>query len=149
MYSKQRLTLFGHLETSPKGEKFGKQLQDCYLSYHPDASHFIPGRHDSPHLAIWTRFIVDKVYRVGGYGDESQIGWLEMDRWQRAGRGGDKEWQAEWKHAFTTFDEGDTGTSTQNMHPAVDSDRLAALFADNGGNLNGPSYTEEALVFQR
>lgn len=87
MYSKQRLTLFGHLETvnDSQVEEEDASLQSCYLSYHPDASHFIPGSKDSPHLAVWTRFIVDRVYRVGGYGDESQIGWVDLETWKQAG----------------------------------------------------------------
>lgn len=149
MYSKQRLTLFGHLETFPKGKNDSKDLQDCYLSYHADASHFTPGSSDSPHVAIWTTFVVDKVYRVGGYGDESQIGWLELDRWQRAGRRSDKEWQKEWQQAFTSSSRVDSNVSTQGMQPAVDKDRLAALFAENDGIGSDGSHTNEALVFQR
>lgn len=131
MYSKQRLTLFGHLETLDTLQEASsklKDLQKCYLSYHPDARHFIPGS-DSPHLALWTRFIVDKVYRVGGYGDESQIGWLELNRWQRAGRSSKGEWQKEWDQTWNTL-KAPYGSFTH-------SDRLAALFADNFDDSKG------------
>lgn len=127
MYSKQRLTLFGHLKTIDGDDKQKtKELQKCYLSYHPDAKHFIPGSPDSPHLAIWTTFIVDRVYRVGGYGDESQIGWLDMNRWHRAGsRDHVQRWRNVQQQAslfFSEDKEGDVTHSASIQHLFADQD---------------------------
>lgn len=147
MYSKQRLTLFGHLETFAKDKADSKQLQDCYLSYHPDAKHFIPGS-DSPHLALWTTFIVDRVYRVGGYGDESQIGWLDMERWQRAGRKSEKEWLKEWRTVSMTRQQPGEDISQEYVSSHIDSDRLATLFADNDGDTIGSNEQDSSFFVQ-
>ncbi|CEH18546.1 FMN-binding split barrel [Ceraceosorus bombacis] len=56
--------------------------QKCFTHHHPDASHWVPGS-DSPHLAKFVRFEVQKVYRVGGFGDESWIGWIDAEEWRR------------------------------------------------------------------
>jgi len=132
MYSKQRLTLFGHLETLKELNSDDQKVQDCYLTYHPDATHFVPGSKDSPHLAIWTRFIVDRVYRVGGYGDESQIGWLDLERWQQAG-------QSMKGQPLGIFND----NSKAEMITPSNSERLVSLFGD--------SFVKEpsaGLVFQ-
>jgi hypothetical protein len=79
MPSKQRITLYGHFERV-HGESIGS-LASCYTARHPDAVHWAPGSEDSPHVAYWIRFVVDRVYRVGGFGDESDIGWVDMKLW--------------------------------------------------------------------
>lgn len=83
MPSKQRITLFGHFEKLNDKEEIEK-VTPCYKQIHPDAKHWAPGSKDSPHIAFWTRFIVDKVYRVGGFGDESNIGWIDLDLWHKS-----------------------------------------------------------------
>lgn len=86
MPSKGRATLFGHFENLSKSESSDSldALAKCYLSHHPDASHWAPGSSESPHVPFWARFVVDKVYWVGGFGDEHFIGWLDKPLWQRA-----------------------------------------------------------------
>ncbi|UZJ51926.1 hypothetical protein CBS101457_001246 [Exobasidium rhododendri] len=123
MYSKQRLTLFGHLETLEDLEKEDTKVQGCYLNYHPDASHFAPGSKDSPHLAVWTRFVIDKVYRVGGYGDESQIGWLDLTRWQQAVKSHNSK--GGWHKPTSTI------AQTNRGELEGDFDRYLTLFGDN------------------
>lgn len=83
MPSKQRITLFGHFERMTDREEIEK-VAPCYEHIHPDAKHWTPGNKDSPHVAFWTRFIVDKIYRVGGFGDESNIGWIDLDLWHKS-----------------------------------------------------------------
>lgn len=83
MPSKQRITLFGHFERLTDKEEIEK-VAPCYKSIHPDAKHWAPGSKDSPHVAFWTRFVVDKIYRVGGFGDESNIGWIDLDLWHKS-----------------------------------------------------------------
>lgn len=81
MPSKQRMTLYGHLDRIAKEE--ADKVSACYLKQHPDAEHWAPGSDESPHVAFWTRFVVDRIYRVGGFGDEANIGWIDMDLWHK------------------------------------------------------------------
>lgn len=94
--SKGRVTLFGTVEllsssssspssSSSEDELTPSQARKCYLSYHEDASHWAHGAPDSPHTALWARFRVQKVYWVGGFGDEHYIGWIERDVYAGAG----------------------------------------------------------------
>ncbi|PWN43264.1 hypothetical protein IE81DRAFT_312331 [Ceraceosorus guamensis] len=80
MPSKQRLTLFGTMQDVPSSQI--PSSQKCFTHHHPDASHWVPGS-DSPHLAKFVRFEVQRVYRVGGFGDESWIGWIDAEQWRR------------------------------------------------------------------
>lgn len=66
-----------------------EEVRSAFLHCHPDASHWAPGASDSPHEAVWVRFVVDKVYAVGGFGDEHRIGWIEKGVY--AGAGGREE----------------------------------------------------------
>ena len=122
-----------------------KELRQCYLATHPDAHHFAPGSKDSPHLAIWNTFVVDRVYRVGGYGDEAQIGWVDMDRWHRAGRASEEEWLAEWQatsHAIAS-----KHPLPQSERAALDPERIATLFGDNPADERAATGSDR-LVFQ-
>lgn len=86
MPSKQRLTLYGHIEVlTDKEDDETSELAKCFVEHHKDARHWTPGSGDSPHFAEWTRFHVDGVYRVGGFGDESSIGWIDLNDWRREG----------------------------------------------------------------
>lgn len=85
MPSKQRLTLFGHIERINSDNDQIHRLKKCFVRAHPDALHWTPGSGDSPHEAFWCTFHVDRVYRVGGFGDESNIGWIDMDLWKTSG----------------------------------------------------------------
>lgn len=61
-------------------------ISKCYLSQHPDSSHWTPGASDSPHQSMWVRFKVEKIYSVGGFGDEHRIGYLRKEVWEDAWR---------------------------------------------------------------
>lgn len=86
MPSKSRITLFGHFdvlnvtENPAQAEKFSR----CYLGHHADASHWAPDSTESPHIPFWATFNVDKVYWVGGFGDEHYIGWFTSEEWSEA-----------------------------------------------------------------
>lgn len=94
MPSKQRLSLLGHIERIEADDADLPAMRACYLRSHPDASHWTPGSQESPHVAFWARFIVDHVYRVGGFGDESAIGWIDIDKYRRAGRRLHAQWSS-------------------------------------------------------
>ncbi|SPO26490.1 uncharacterized protein UTRI_04079 [Ustilago trichophora] len=86
MPSKARITLFGHfsiLNVTEQPEQAKKALH-CYLDHHPDASHWAPDSDESPHIPFWATFTVDKVYWVGGFGDEHYIGWFSSYEWNTA-----------------------------------------------------------------
>ena len=92
MPSKNRMTLFGHVEllgngTAPSVSKQETQsLASCYKSFHPDTAPWLPGRTDTPHRTEWARFVVDKIYHVGGFGDEHFIGWIPVEKYRDAVR---------------------------------------------------------------
>lgn len=86
MPSKGRATLFGHFEltnatTDPESSR---RMSQCYLHHHPDASHWAPGSKASPHVPFWATFVVNRVYWVGGFGDEHYIGWFDQSDWNNA-----------------------------------------------------------------
>ena len=86
MPSKGRVTLFGHFDifnVTHHPDQAEKAL-DCYLGHHPDASHWAPNATESPHVPFWAKFSVNKVYWVGGFGDEHYIGWFSSDEWNTA-----------------------------------------------------------------
>ncbi|PWZ00219.1 hypothetical protein BCV70DRAFT_200368 [Testicularia cyperi] len=89
MPSKGRATLFGHFELTNATEQpeLAHKLGKCYLRHHPDASHWAPGATDSPHVPFWASFVVDRVYWVGGFGDEHFIGWFNQSEWRDAWAG--------------------------------------------------------------
>lgn len=88
MPSKLRFVLFGQVELLP--EKAGEissednEATDCFLKWHPDAVHWAPGAEDSPHFARWAKMDVQKVYSIGGFGDEHFIGWIDAESYSRA-----------------------------------------------------------------
>ncbi|PWN51150.1 hypothetical protein IE53DRAFT_386508 [Violaceomyces palustris] len=83
MPSKGRVTLMGHFEELE--EQAWQSAEKCFFSHHPDARHWGRPGPDSPHTPFWTRFVIDKVYWIGGFGDEHFIGWLSLERWVEAG----------------------------------------------------------------
>ncbi|SJX63537.1 uncharacterized protein SRS1_14293 [Sporisorium reilianum f. sp. reilianum] len=86
MPSKPRVTLFGHfdlLNVTQHPDQAEKALS-CYLDHHPDAGHWAPNATESLHIPFWAQFSVDKVYWVGGFGDEHYIGWFTSDEWNTA-----------------------------------------------------------------
>lgn len=86
MPSKARMTLFGHFDVlnSTQRPDLAERALGCYLGYHPDASHWAPNATESPHIPFWATFNVDKVYWVGGFGDEHYIGWFTGEEWNAA-----------------------------------------------------------------
>ncbi|KDN50843.1 hypothetical protein K437DRAFT_233479 [Tilletiaria anomala UBC 951] len=95
MPSKNRMTLFGHIVQVPSLSSAispvvssqhdeAHSLAQCFLSYHPDSAHWAPGSTESPHTAFWARFVVDRVYHVGGFGDEHFIGFIPLEKYREA-----------------------------------------------------------------
>ena len=81
------MTLFGHVEDLKERadeESSSDALGKCFLFYHPDSKHWAPGAEDSPHQSSWVRFVVDKLYHVGGFGDEHAIGFIPLDKYASA-----------------------------------------------------------------
>lgn len=86
MPSKLRTTLFGHIEvydTSIQSTEVG-EISKCFLRYHPDAKAWAPGSPQSPHRAVWVKLVVDRIYAVGGFGDEHRIGWIGLEQFRKA-----------------------------------------------------------------
>ncbi|KAJ5638185.1 hypothetical protein N7490_008064 [Penicillium lividum] len=90
-----RVTLFGYLDPlhsesgSGEGEGEGQalgDLEECFLSSHPDAKVWLPGKAGSPHSSFWARMVVTHVYWIGGFGDVQQIGWIDLNEWKGIGR---------------------------------------------------------------
>lgn len=50
------------------------QLERCFLARHPDAKWWLPNNVVSAHNSHWTKFEVEKIYMVGGFGDRAYIG---------------------------------------------------------------------------
>lgn len=85
-----RFSLLGHLEDiSPSSEADAIELQECFLSAHPDARYWLPG--NRIHESGWVRLVVDEVYWVGGFGDRAYIGWIPVAEWRGVTR---EEWEA-------------------------------------------------------
>lgn len=86
MPSKGRATLFGHFEltNATTHPVLSRKFSHCYLHHHPDASHWSPGSKASPHVPFWATFVVNRVYWVGGFGDEHFIGWFNQSEWNTA-----------------------------------------------------------------
>ncbi len=86
MPSKPRITLFGHFDilNVTQEPREAEKASQCYLEQHKDASHWAPNSTESPHVPFWATFNVDKVYWVGGFGDEHYIGWFTSDEWSTA-----------------------------------------------------------------
>lgn len=143
MPSKSRITLFGHfsiLNITDHPEQTD-QAARCYLDHHPDASHWAPNSTESPHIPFWATFNVNKVYWVGGFGDEHYIGWFSSD-----------EWNAAWKKYRPSPQE--TVPSQGSGGPAAEVDQAAPIHdpsvsshESEGEDILGPDHPK--LVFQR
>jgi hypothetical protein len=84
-----RFSLLGHLEDISPSEAESGELQECFLTAHPDAKYWLPG--NRIHEAGWVRLVVDEVYWVGGFGDRAYIGWIPVSEWKNVARA---EWEA-------------------------------------------------------
>lgn len=78
MPSKGRANLHGKMHLVPASPA-ADPLAACFTAYHPDAAAWKPGSRMSPHLAKWARFEVERIYYVGGFGDEHYIGTIPLD----------------------------------------------------------------------
>ncbi|WVQ84374.1 hypothetical protein IAT38_006526 [Cryptococcus sp. DSM 104549] len=95
--SKGRVAFIGNVTTLPdiSGDE-QKELEKCYLKYHPDAKYWVPGAPDTPHFAVWARFDIDDIYYVGGFGDTHYIGHIPLSIYTKAGEKDAEldEWEA-------------------------------------------------------
>lgn len=94
MPSKLRVTLFGHVVELPQEDTQGgstrtHRLAKCFTSVHTDSVKWAPGAKESPHEARWVQLIVDRIYAVGGFGDEHRIGWISKEAYAAAGGSGE------------------------------------------------------------
>ncbi|PWN23281.1 hypothetical protein BCV69DRAFT_297224 [Microstroma glucosiphilum] len=90
MPSKLRVTLFGHVVELPQEETQARaslthRLAKCFTSVHTDSVKWAPGAKESPHEARWVQLVVDRIYAVGGFGDEHRIGWVSKEAYVAAG----------------------------------------------------------------
>jgi len=60
------------------------ELRECYLKSHPDAVDWLPENEEGPHTAYWSRFDIQSIYFVGGFGDEHYIGGIPVALYQEA-----------------------------------------------------------------
>ncbi|ODN81899.1 hypothetical protein L202_02247 [Cryptococcus amylolentus CBS 6039] len=73
--SSARVALMGNVTLlRDLSEEEETDLAECYLSYHPDARGWLPGKKGSPHFSEWARMDLEKIYYVGGFGDTHYIG---------------------------------------------------------------------------
>lgn len=134
MPSKLRFTLFGHMEplnsssSASASASSVEEVRSAFLRCHPDAAHWAPGAKDSPHQALWVRFVAEKIYAVGGFGDEHRIGWIDRDVYANAGRAGHGEGGKE----EAVQREGGEAATEGEMLSSGD-----ALFADNAEEQRG------------
>lgn len=75
--SKRRSVLYGKVKRVEASEDTTKALHKCFVAHHPDAAYWTPGSDASPHTALWVRFQPERIYYVGGFGDEHYIGWID------------------------------------------------------------------------
>ncbi|KAG8775225.1 hypothetical protein FRC12_001601 [Ceratobasidium sp. 428] len=71
-------------EGDSKDDEEARHMSSCFLSRHPDAKWWVPGRKGAPHVAWWARFDPEAVYYVGGFGDEHYIGRIPLDMYRNA-----------------------------------------------------------------
>lgn len=57
------MTLFGYLEII-ESEKEQNLASRVFGKYHKDAKAYYPGK--GPHKALWSRFVVERIYWIGG-----------------------------------------------------------------------------------
>lgn len=61
------------------------RLERCFLKKHPDAKFWLPNSPFSAHSSHWTKFIVDDIYFIGGFGDRAYIGSIDADIYHSVG----------------------------------------------------------------
>ncbi|KAK6453732.1 pyridoxamine 5'-phosphate oxidase-domain-containing protein [Scheffersomyces xylosifermentans] len=61
------------------------KLEACFLKRHPDARLWLPNNIISPHRSHWSKFVVEDVYLVGGFGNQAYIGPIDGDLYHSVG----------------------------------------------------------------
>ncbi|KAI9733221.1 MAG: hypothetical protein M1818_007339 [Claussenomyces sp. TS43310] len=79
-----RFSLIGHLESISEEDIQSQNIGKCYTDVHPDAKYWLPG--NPIHKSEWTRFVVEEVYWIGGFGDRAYIGWIPVEEWKNVTR---------------------------------------------------------------
>lgn len=54
-----------------------EKLEHCFKATHPESASWFPGPQNRVHSSIWTEFVVEDGYFVGGFGGYAYIGGLE------------------------------------------------------------------------
>ena len=75
-----RFSLSGYLEDIKDEEVKKNSIAECFTTYHPDSSAWLPG--NRIHESHWTRFVVQDAYWIGGFGDRAYIGWISSADWR-------------------------------------------------------------------
>lgn len=57
------------------------RIQQCFLSAHRETGSWFPGDGNRVHSSVWTEFVVDSGYFVGGFGGYAYIGALGNDEY--------------------------------------------------------------------
>lgn len=60
------------------------KLETCFIKKHPDAKAWLPSAIASPHKTHWTKFVVDDIYFIGGFGDRAYIGNIDSKIYHEA-----------------------------------------------------------------
>jgi hypothetical protein len=84
-----RFALFGYLEEiePPTTNPRESNVEECFLSLHPDSHLWLPGRDDSAHVSRFMRLVVEDLYWFGGFGDRAYIGWIDVEKeWKKVTR---------------------------------------------------------------
>lgn len=82
--SKGRAVLYGKVAPIDTDRSTLAHLEQCFFAHHADAAYWAPGSRISPHRALWLRYNPEKIYYVGGFGDEHFIGWIDPYTYQDA-----------------------------------------------------------------
>lgn len=83
LMSRARATLMGRIHSLPVLAADDAHTR-CFLAHHPDAASWAPGAPESPHWAVWARFVPTHIHWVGGFGDEHYIGPVSVDAYRSA-----------------------------------------------------------------
>lgn len=80
-----RINLVGRLEnvTFSNPRELIK-LERCFVARHPDAKYWLPYNPITPHSSHWTKFVVEEIYMVGGFGDRAYIGTIDSKKYHEA-----------------------------------------------------------------
>ncbi|KAK4055688.1 hypothetical protein OIV83_000234 [Microbotryomycetes sp. JL201] len=81
---RMRIALFGTLEPIPAEDReLNEKLRKAYELSHPDARGWDLGQ---AHSAFWARFVVNRVYVFGGFGNVAYLGFVPIEEYRKAGQ---------------------------------------------------------------